>query len=59
MFAACGVSGDKFKPICPAIDKLDKTPWEEVYLEMNKKKGLSFEVTDRIGEYVKLYKLIN
>uniref|UniRef100_A0A1X7U7V7 Uncharacterized protein n=1 Tax=Amphimedon queenslandica TaxID=400682 RepID=A0A1X7U7V7_AMPQE len=24
MFAACGVSGDKFKPICSALDKLDK-----------------------------------
>uniref|UniRef100_A0A1X7SWT3 Uncharacterized protein n=1 Tax=Amphimedon queenslandica TaxID=400682 RepID=A0A1X7SWT3_AMPQE len=24
MFAAFGVPGDKFKPICSAVDKLDK-----------------------------------
>ena len=24
MFAACGVPDDKFRPICSAVDKLDK-----------------------------------
>ncbi|XP_055624233.1 histidine--tRNA ligase, cytoplasmic isoform X2 [Toxorhynchites rutilus septentrionalis] len=54
MFEACGVPGDKFRTICSSVDKLDKTPWEEVRKEMIDEKGLDGEIADRIGEYVRL-----
>jgi histidyl-tRNA synthetase len=54
VFGACGVPCDKFRPICSAVDKLDKSPWSEVRREMIDEKGLDAEVADRIGEYVKL-----
>lgn len=50
----CGVPSEKFRPICSAVDKLDKSPWEEVRKEMVDEKGLDGEVADLIGEYVKL-----
>lgn len=55
MFAACGVPDDKFRAICSAVDKLDKTPWEEVRTEMINEKGLSPECADLIGQYVCLH----
>ncbi|XP_065158305.1 histidine--tRNA ligase isoform X2 [Atheta coriaria] len=54
MFEACGVPADKFRSICSAVDKLDKSPWEEVRKEMIDEKGLTDEVADKIGEYVRL-----
>jgi len=54
MFEACGVPNEKFRSICSAVDKLDKSPWEEVRKEMIEEKGLEAEVADRIGEYVRL-----
>ncbi|KAJ3631209.1 hypothetical protein MTP99_012352 [Tenebrio molitor] len=54
LFEACGVPKDKFRSICSAVDKLDKSPWEEVKKEMIEEKGLSEEVAERIGEYVQL-----
>lgn len=54
MFEACGVPQDKFRSICSAVDKLDKSPWSEVRTEMVDEKGLSEEVADRIGEFVRL-----
>lgn len=54
VFGACGVPADKFRTICSAVDKLDKSPWEEVRKEMVDEKGLDPEIADRIGEYVKL-----
>ncbi|XP_018015701.1 histidine--tRNA ligase isoform X2 [Hyalella azteca] len=54
VFGACGVPSDKFRPICSAVDKLDKSPWSEVRREMVDEKGLEADVADRIGEYVKL-----
>ncbi|GLV37264.1 Histidyl-tRNA synthetase [Carabus blaptoides fortunei] len=54
MFEACGVPQDKFRSICSAVDKLDKSPWIEVRTEMVEEKGLSEEVADRIGEFVRL-----
>ncbi|KAK9753626.1 Anticodon binding domain [Popillia japonica] len=54
MFEACGVPSSKFRSICSAVDKLDKSPWEEVKKEMIDEKGLSEEVADRIGTYVRL-----
>ncbi|XP_066444906.1 histidine--tRNA ligase, cytoplasmic-like [Eleutherodactylus coqui] len=52
MFAVCGVPDTKFRTICSTVDKLDKTPWEEVKNEMVGEKGLASEAADQIGEYV-------
>jgi len=54
MFAACGVPEDKFRTICSAVDKLDKTFWDDVRAEMVDEKGLDPESADLIGEYVRL-----
>ncbi|KAL4714493.1 hypothetical protein ACJJTC_017788 [Scirpophaga incertulas] len=54
MFEACGVPIDKFRTTCSTIDKLDKTPWEEVRKEMINEKGILPDAADRIGEYVRL-----
>uniref|UniRef100_A0A182MAZ9 histidine--tRNA ligase n=1 Tax=Anopheles culicifacies TaxID=139723 RepID=A0A182MAZ9_9DIPT len=54
MFEACGVPAEKFRTACSSVDKLDKTPWEEVKREMIEEKGLTEETVDRIGEYVTL-----
>jgi histidyl-tRNA synthetase len=48
----CGVPAEKFRPICSAIDKLDKEPWSKVRDEMVNQKGLDGAVADRIGTYV-------
>ncbi|WAQ99674.1 HARS1-like protein [Mya arenaria] len=53
MFAACGVPDDKFRTICSAVDKLDKTFWEDVRAEMVDEKGLAPEAADKIGHFVK------
>ncbi|XP_012278238.1 histidine--tRNA ligase, cytoplasmic isoform X2 [Orussus abietinus] len=52
IFAACGVPHDKFRTICSSVDKLDKSPWEEVRKEMVEEKQLDATVADRIGTYV-------
>lgn len=52
IFEACGVPNDKIRAISSAIDKLDKSPWEDVRKEMTEQKGLSNEVANKIGEYV-------
>ena len=49
-----GVPAAKFRPICSAIDKLDKEPWAAVREEMISEKGLAPAVADRIGEMVVL-----
>ncbi|CAH1991326.1 unnamed protein product [Acanthoscelides obtectus] len=54
MFEACGVPATSFRAICSAVDKLDKSPWEEVRKEMVEEKGLSEASADLIGEYVQL-----
>ncbi|XP_058054883.1 histidine--tRNA ligase [Anopheles bellator] len=54
MFEACGVPADKFRTTCSSVDKLDKTPWDEVRREMIEEKGLDEATVDRIGEYVTL-----
>lgn len=54
IFAVCGVPEEKTRTISSAVDKLDKLPWIEVKKEMTEEKGLSGDVTDQIGEYVKL-----
>ncbi|XP_070163005.1 histidine--tRNA ligase, cytoplasmic [Polyergus mexicanus] len=52
IFAACGVPQSKFRSICSAIDKLDKSPWEEVKKEMIDEKGLDEHIADKVGSYV-------
>nr|CAD7443418.1 unnamed protein product [Timema bartmani] len=54
IFEACGVSQDKFRTICSSVDKLDKSPWEDVRKEMVEEKGLKEDAADRIGQYVRL-----
>ncbi|XP_057313572.1 histidine--tRNA ligase, cytoplasmic-like isoform X2 [Hydractinia symbiolongicarpus] len=54
IFAICGVPTDQFRTICSSVDKLDKTPWEEVKKEMVTEKGLAEEIADKIYEYVQL-----
>jgi histidyl-tRNA synthetase len=54
MLDIAGVPPQKFRPICSAIDKLDKEPWEVVRAEMTEEKGLPADVADRIGEFVVL-----
>ncbi|CAH1142443.1 unnamed protein product [Phyllotreta striolata] len=50
----CGVPSNNIRAICSAVDKLDKTPWEEVRKEMIEEKNLPPESADKIGEYVRL-----
>jgi len=47
-----GAPKQKFKPICSAIDKLDKEPWSEVRKELIEEKGLTAEIADKIGKFV-------
>lgn len=54
IFQVCGVPSDKLRTISSAVDKLDKSPWDEVRREMTEEKGLDGDVADRIGEYVVL-----
>jgi histidyl-tRNA synthetase len=54
IFEVCGVPECKFRAICSAVDKLDKSPWEEVKKEMVEEKGLDAAIADQIGAYVKL-----
>jgi histidyl-tRNA synthetase len=52
IFEISGVPVDKFRPICSAVDKLDKMSWEEVKKEMVEEKGLAPEAADRIATFV-------
>ncbi|KAB5545505.1 histidyl-tRNA mitochondrial precursor [Coniochaeta sp. 2T2.1] len=52
MFAVCGVPSSLTRSISSAVDKLDKSPWDEVKKEMLEK-GLEEGVADKIGVYVK------
>lgn len=52
IFAVCGVPEEKIRTISSAVDKLDKSPWDEVRKEMVDEKGLSEAVADRIWQYV-------
>jgi len=54
IFEVCGVPSSMFRTICSAVDKLDKSPWEEVKREMVEEKGLEEAAADRIGEYVRM-----
>ena len=52
VFEVCGVPKDRIRSISSAVDKLDKSPWEEVRKEMVEEKGLSEDVADRIWDFV-------
>ncbi|GAM25953.1 hypothetical protein SAMD00019534_091280 [Acytostelium subglobosum LB1] len=54
IFAICGVPEDNFRPICSAVDKLDKSPWSEVRKEMVEVKHLDPTVADKIQTFVAL-----
>lgn len=54
IFAICGVPEDKFRAICSSVDKLDKTPWDEVRKEMVEIKHLDASVADKIQTFVSL-----
>ena len=54
IFEICGVPADKFRAICSSVDKLDKSPWEEVRTEMIEEKHLDPAVADAIGEYIRV-----
>ena len=53
LFTVAGVPGEKIRAISSAVDKLDKMSWKDVKHEMVSEKGLSEEVSDRIGDYVR------
>lgn len=55
ILSLCSVPTDKFRTICSSIDKLDKKPWETVRTEMIEEKGLSIEMADKIGTYVRMH----
>ncbi|KAK3937474.1 cytoplasmic and mitochondrial histidine tRNA synthetase [Diplogelasinospora grovesii] len=52
LFTVAGVPDDKIRTISSAVDKLDKSPWEEVKKEMLEK-GLTEEIADQIGKFTK------
>ena len=52
IFEIAGVPSEKFRPICSAVDKLDKESWETVKAEMVHEKGLPASVADKIGIFV-------
>ncbi|KAF2794887.1 histidyl-tRNA synthetase [Melanomma pulvis-pyrius CBS 109.77] len=54
IFQICGVPEDKIRTISSAVDKLDKSPWDEVRREMVDEKGLDPAIADKIWEYVQL-----
>lgn len=54
MFKVCGVPDELFKPICSAVDKLDKMSWADVRREMVVDKQLPEPVADKIETFVKL-----
>lgn len=54
VFEVCGVPPEKIRSISSAVDKLDKSPWEEVRKEMVEEKELSEEIADRIWKFVQL-----
>ncbi|KAI9599464.1 histidyl-tRNA synthetase [Syncephalis fuscata] len=54
IFTICGVPEANIRPISSAVDKLDKSPWEEVRKEMTEEKHLDPAIADKIGDYVKL-----
>ncbi|KAF9608766.1 hypothetical protein IFM89_011387 [Coptis chinensis] len=53
MLEICGVPPEKFRTICSSIDKLDKLSFEQISIEMVETKGLTVEIAESIGKFVK------
>ncbi|TVY13880.1 Mitochondrial histidine--tRNA ligase [Lachnellula arida] len=53
LFEVAGVPGEKIRSVSSAVDKLDKVAWAGVRREIVDEKGVSDEVADRVGEYVR------
>ncbi|CAK9326093.1 unnamed protein product [Citrullus colocynthis] len=53
MLEICGVPPEKFRTICSSIDKLDKQSFDQIKREMVEEKGLTVEIAERIGDFVK------
>jgi histidyl-tRNA synthetase len=53
MLEVCGVDEADFRPVCSAIDKLDKEPWDKVRAELIAK-GCTEETCDLIQGFVVL-----
>lgn len=52
ILTVCGVPEASLRPICSAVDKLDKEPWSAVRDEMVDEKGLDPSVADLLQSYV-------
>lgn len=52
IFSVCGVPEQLLRPVCSAVDKLDKLSWAKVRAEMVDVKGLDPDVADKVGTYV-------
>ena len=59
IFEICGVPPEKFRPICSAVDKLDKEPWEVVKREMTEEKGMSINPPTHPQTYPPIYSCIH
>ncbi|KAH7679380.1 Histidine-tRNA ligase/ATP phosphoribosyltransferase regulatory subunit protein [Dioscorea alata] len=53
MLEICGIPSEKFRTVCSSIDKLDKQTFEHVKKELIEDKGLTSEIAERIGAFVK------
>jgi histidyl-tRNA synthetase len=54
MVELAGCEPSKFKTICSSIDKLDKTPWEEVCQELTEVKGLTAAQAEKLHQFTQL-----
>ncbi len=54
MFKVCGVPDKQFKTICSSIDKLDKTFWDDVRMEMIDEKGLDPVAADKLDVFIRI-----
>ncbi|KAI8337974.1 histidyl-tRNA synthetase [Chlamydoabsidia padenii] len=53
IFQVCGVPESDIRSVSSAIDKLDKVAWDLVRDELVNERGVSIDVADKIGHYVK------
>ena len=54
MIDLAGIDNSNFKSVCSTIDKLDKSPWDEVKKELIEKKGVTQEQCDKLHSRVLL-----
>ena len=53
MIQICGISKDKFKPVCSSIDKLDKEDWKLVKEELIQK-GITEEQSEKLWSFAQM-----